>query len=120
MTRRKPKSPIEGRWHIVSMTEWDEGYLHEAVQAYIEFEPKDHGTFQFGYVWGEMDSRFTERDGKSAVEFSWEGNDESDSMFGRGWAVLEDDELNGMIFMHNGEESGFTAERTGKKTGRKK
>jgi len=120
MTKRKPMSPIEGRWNIVSMTEWDEDYLHEAVQAYIEFEPKDYGTFQFGYVWGEIDSRFTERDGNPAVEFSWEGNDESDSLFGRGWAVLEDGELNGIIFIHNGEDSEFVAQRAVKKIARKK
>jgi hypothetical protein len=27
MARRKPKSPIEGRWNIISMTEWDEESL---------------------------------------------------------------------------------------------
>ena len=37
MAKRKPKSPIEGRWNIVSMTEWDEEFLHEEVQAFIEF-----------------------------------------------------------------------------------
>ncbi len=37
MAKRKPKSPIEGRWNIVSMTEWDGEFLHEEVQAFIEF-----------------------------------------------------------------------------------
>ena len=50
MAKRKPKSPIEGRWNIVSMTEWDEEFLHEEVQAFIEFSLKDNGEFQFGYV----------------------------------------------------------------------
>ena len=43
MAKRKPKSPIEGRWNIVSMTEWDEEFLFEEVQAFIEFIPKDNG-----------------------------------------------------------------------------
>lgn len=32
------KSPFTGFWRIVSMSAWDEDYLHEEVQAYIEFE----------------------------------------------------------------------------------
>ena len=111
MAKRKPKSPIEGRWNIVSMTEWDEEYLHEEVQAFIEFSPKNTGEFHFGYVYGQMDYRLTERGGKPAVEFSWEGHDEDEQVFGRGWAVLEGDQLEGMIFFHQGDESGFVARR---------
>ena len=36
--KSKPKSPFLGRWHIVSMSNWDEDYLNEEVQAFIEFE----------------------------------------------------------------------------------
>ena len=43
MAKRKRKSPIEGRWNIVSMDEWDEEFLHEEAQAFIEFGPKDTG-----------------------------------------------------------------------------
>jgi hypothetical protein len=35
---------------------WDEDYLHEEVQAYIEFEKNGKGEFQFGYVQKQMDS----------------------------------------------------------------
>jgi hypothetical protein len=34
-----------------------------------------------------------------------------DPWTGRGWAVLEDDKLRGMIFFHPGDESAFTAKR---------
>jgi hypothetical protein len=37
--------------------------------------------------------------------------DEMDPCTGRGWAILEDDELRGMIFFHQGDESGFVAKR---------
>jgi hypothetical protein len=30
---------------------------------------------------------------------------------GRGWAVLENDELHGMIFFHGGDDSEFVARR---------
>jgi hypothetical protein len=46
------------------------------------------------------------------VEFSWEGNDESDPASGRGWAVLEEDgSLSGRIFFHLDDDSGFTPVR---------
>ena len=54
------------------------------------------------------------------MEFSWEGNDEEDHAFGRGWAVLDGDELQGMIFIHCGESSGFVTSRAEKKTGPKR
>jgi len=115
MAKRKSKSPIEGRWNIVSMSAWDVEYLEEELQPFIEFERSDTGVFQFGYVYGEMDCQCTERDGKPAVEFSWEGNDEGDRVFGRGWAVLDGNELNGMIFFHQGEQSEFVASRAEEK-----
>ena len=60
----KPKSPFLGRWHIVSMSQWDEDYLNEEVQAFIEFDDRGGGSFQFGYVRGIMDCREATRDGK--------------------------------------------------------
>jgi hypothetical protein len=60
------------------MSAWDEDYLHEEVQAYSEFDEKGGGSFQFGYVQGQMEYRATNRDGKPAVEFSWEGGDGAD------------------------------------------
>jgi hypothetical protein len=115
MVTKKPKpvSPFHGRWHIVSMTEWDEDYLNEEVQAFIEFDDKGGGSFQFGYVQGNIDYREGLRDGQPAVEFSWEGGAGADGtpMTGRGWAIIRDDGLDGMIYIHQGDESEFEAER---------
>jgi hypothetical protein len=109
----KPKSPFLGRWRIVSMSTWDQVYLDEEVQAFIEFDGKGGGSFQFGYVQGQIDSRTTSRDGKPSVEFSWEGGDGADGtpLTGRGWAILQENELQGMIFIHLGDDSDFVAER---------
>jgi hypothetical protein len=114
MAKNKSQSPFLGRWRIVSMSNWDEDYLDEEVQAFIEFDGKGGGSFQFGYVQGRIDCRTTSRDGKAAVEFSWDGGDGADGtpLTGRGWAILGDDELNGMIFIHDGDDSEFVAERT--------
>jgi hypothetical protein len=111
--RPKPKSPFHGRWRIVSMSEWDEEYLDEEVEAFIEFDEKDGGSFQFGYVQGQIDGRTTSREGNPAVEFSWEGGDGADGtpLTGRGWAILQGNELHGMIFIHLGDDSEFEATR---------
>src|SRR5262249_27778412 len=111
--KKKPASLFAGRWSIVSMSAWDEDYLHEEEPAYIEFTDGQGGEFHFGYVHGSMDCREGARDGQPAVEFSWEGNAEMDAVSGRGWAGLDGDELHGMIFFHGGDESEFTARRAG-------
>lgn len=111
MAKTKPTSPFEGRWHIVSMTEWDEDFINAEVQGFIEFDTTGGGEFQFGYVHGEMDCRLTTRDGEPAVEWTWDGNDEMDPAQGRGWAILKGEELHGMIAFHQGDESGFVAKR---------
>ena len=51
--------------------------------------------------------RLTERDGKPAVEFSFEGGDGADgtAYTGRGWMTLEAENLTGMFFFHRGDES---------------
>jgi hypothetical protein len=111
--KKKTASPFMGRWRIVSMAEWDEDYLDEEGQAFIEFGDKDSGEFHFGYVHGQMDCRLTTRDGEPAIEWTWDGNDEMDAAQGRGWAALRGNELYGMIFFHEGDDSEFVAKKAG-------
>jgi hypothetical protein len=112
--KSKPRSPFLGRWHIVSMSMWDEDYLNEEVQAFIEFDDRGSGSFQFGYVQGIIDYREGLRGGQPAAEFSWEGGDGADGtpLTGRGWAMLEGEGLHGLIAIHMGDESEFEADRT--------
>ena len=116
MTKKKskPKSPFLGRWRIITMSAWENEYLDEEVQAFFEFEETGSGSFQFGYIQGLMDCRTTSREGKPAIEFSWEGGDGADGtpLTGRGWAILQEDKLHGMIFIHQGDASEFVAGRT--------
>src|SRR5271166_6462831 len=73
-TKKMPKSLFLGRWHIVSMSTWNEDYINEEFPAFIEFDDKGDGSSQFAYVRGGIDYRITTRDGEPAVEWSWEGN----------------------------------------------
>jgi hypothetical protein len=112
-SKRKPESPLLGRWRIVSMSTWDEDYLNAEVQAFIEFDAKDGGEFQFGYVQGTMDCRLTTRGEEPAVKWTWDGGDGANGtpLTGRGWAVRQGEELHGMIFIHQGDDSEFVARR---------
>ena len=111
MGKTKPKNWVIGRWLIESMDQWDRDFIDEEVRGYFEFDARGSGHFQFGYVQGQIDYRLGERDGKSAVEFSWDGNDEMDPAQGRGWLVREGDELKGMFYIHLGNESGIVLKR---------
>ena len=111
MAKTKPKNWVSGRWLIESMEQWDREFIDEEGRGYSEFDAKDAGDFQFGYVQGQIDYRLDQRDGKPAVEFTWDGHDEIEAAQGRGWMVLDGDELKGMLFFHHGDESGIVLKR---------
>jgi hypothetical protein len=101
-----------GRWRIVSMELWDTDAIDLVEHAFIEFDHDRTGRFGFIAVDGWMDCRETTRDGRPCIEFTWEGSDEGDQVTGRGWASLaEDGALDGRIFFHLGDDSGFHAVR---------
>lgn len=103
---------ITGRWRIVEMELWDAETIHLVGPAFIEFGPDTSGSFQFVAVDGWMDVRPTAKEEQGGVEFSWEGDDESDPTSGRGWATLAaDGSLVGRIFIHLGDDSAFRAVR---------
>jgi hypothetical protein len=102
---------IKGRWRIVDMEVWDREAIDLLGPAFIEIGNNDQDSFRFIAVEGWMDIRDVERDGRTGIEFSWEGNDESDPASGRGWGTLAPDgSLEGRIFFHMGDDSWFRAE----------
>ncbi len=116
--KSKQKNEFEGRWRITWMDQWEQDYVDEEVEGFIEFDPQGLGSFQFGYMQGEVDYRPATRDGKPAVEFSWEGGDGADGtpLTGRGWAVFGGDEIHGLICIHLGDESEFRARKVAAKS----
>ena len=111
--KSKSQTPFMGRWRIVSMSAWEQDYIDEEEEGFFEFDEKGSGEFHFGYVHGHMDCKPTTREGEPAVEWTWDGNDEMDPAQGRGWAVVKGEELHGMIFFHEGDDSEFVAHRPG-------
>jgi hypothetical protein len=109
--KSQPKKPFTGLWRIISMEMWDQDFVDEEVPGYIEFKKNGLGDFQFGYVQCGIDWRESERDGEPAVEFSFEGMDEMTPTSGRGWGMLNNEQLNGRFHFHHGDQSGFAAIR---------
>ncbi|MGH9080933.1 MAG: hypothetical protein ACRDYE_12835 [Acidimicrobiales bacterium] len=111
---RGPVTLLVGRWRIVEMELWRQEDVDLVAAGFIEFERDHMGSLGFIAVQGGIDWRAAPRDGRPGVEFSWEGFDEGDPATGRGWAVVEEDgTLRGRIFIHLGDDSGFSAERDG-------
>jgi hypothetical protein len=113
--KAKPPNPCAGRWRITWIDQWDQDFVDAEVEGFFEFGSDNLGSFQFGYVKGDIDHRVTERDGKLSVEFSFEGHDEMDPSLGRGWAVVNGEEIDGLIVFHRGDESKFKARRVKRK-----
>jgi hypothetical protein len=102
---------IEGRWRIVETDVWNREALDLVVPAYIRFDRGGLGEMQLIAIGASVDYRVEERGGIPIVEFSWSGFDEGDATSGRGWAMVNVDTMRGKLYIHQGDESTFVAER---------
>ena len=112
--RDKRGSGLIGRWRITWMETWKQDYVDEEVEGFFRFDPDGTGKFQFYCVKGGIDYREVERGGKPAVEFSWDGYDGMVPASGRGWAVIDGDNIEGWVFIHLDLDSAFQAVRKGR------
>jgi hypothetical protein len=104
----------EGVWHIVEMEQWDEDYFNMEVQAYIRIGSNGIGDFQFGLVSGGLDGEIVKSGNLERFDFTWEGQDENDPVFGSGWLRFSGkDKVKGRIKFHLGDSSGLLAVRVG-------
>jgi hypothetical protein len=103
---------FKGRWRISEMDQWDNDYLDLVEPAHITFGGAANGELVFGAVNALLDVRYGTRDGAACAEFTWQGFDEGDAACGRGWASFGTaGRLVGHLFIHDGDDSGFVAER---------
>ncbi len=92
---------------------WDSDALDLVQPAFIRFAEDRFGELGMIVISAGLDSRYGERDGKPFVEFSFIGDDDGHPCSGRGWASLEPDgTLHGRLFFHQGDDSGFVAQRS--------
>ena len=104
-------NPYLGTWRIIEMEQWDQDYIDLVVPGYIAFREDNQGEFQVGTVHGDIEYRIEPYQETTRLAFSWEGEDEMDPVSGRGWAIIEDGQLQGRIYFDEGDESGFTTEK---------
>jgi hypothetical protein len=106
-----PRYYPPGLPRIIEMEQWDQDDIDLVVPSYIAFREDHVGEFQFGTVHGEIDYRLEPYQETERLEFSWAGEDEMDPVSGRGWAMIQDGQLQGRLYFHEGDESGFVAEK---------
>ena len=102
------RRPFVGRWRITEMELWTAEDLDLLGPARLTPLARDgSGDMSLIAVEAGLDYRIGQRDGRPAIEFSFDGSDEGDRISGRGWAVLEDDALHGRVLIHHGDKSSF-------------
>jgi hypothetical protein len=105
----KQIKPFTGKWRIVEMEAWDQDYVDMEVPGFISIDSAGTGQFQFGLVSGDIDGRVEPCDNAPSFDFSWSGQEVYDPFCGRGWAIIENGELNGRIYLHLSDDSAFRA-----------
>ncbi len=105
------KADFVDRWRITWMEEWDQDYIDLVTAGHVTLGRDGTGEFQFGTVRGWVDYRVESRQGVEILEFSWEGENDNDPGCGRGWAVLNGNQLEGRLYIHMGDDSAFRARR---------
>jgi len=99
------------KWRIINMEMWNQDFIDMITPGYFLFDQDGLGHFQFGSVEGHIDYRIEKINGVERLDFSWEGQAENDPASGRGWAILNDDYLEGRFYFHLGDDSWFKAKR---------
>ena len=109
-TMRRINSYI-GKWRIIEMELWDQDIIDMETEGYFHFDKDEMGYFQFGLVQGQIDYRLEKAGNLERLEFTWDGQDENDAAFGRGWVVIKDDYIEGRFYFHLGDNSAFKAKK---------
>jgi len=107
----RSRNPFLGKWRIIASESWTRQDLDLVVPAHITFNRNYLGELELIAISASIDYRIVKRDGTLIVEFTWEGSDEGQPVSGRGWARLTGEHLDGHLFIHQGDETEFTAKR---------
>jgi hypothetical protein len=100
-----------GTWRIIEMAQGDQASIALIVPGYITFKEDHLGEFQFGTVHGDLDYRIEPYQHTERLEFAWEGADDMDPVRGRGWAMIQDGQLQGRLYFHEGDAPSVLAEK---------
>ena len=106
------KKDYIGTWRIKEMELWDEDYIDMEGPGQIKIGKNGIGSLRFGAVEAELDCKTDHIGEEERMEFTFEGSDEGDTCSGRGWMKINGSEMNGRIYFHLGDDSGFKTVKT--------
>ena len=107
------KKRFVGSWRITELQGYDSAYVDLCGPAKVKITTRGWGSVSFGAIEAEIDCKTDDLDDR-VLRFSFEGGDEGDSICGRGYCVVDGDQMTGRFFRHLGDEFGFKASRLAK------
>jgi hypothetical protein len=102
-----------GIWRITEMERFGPQAVDLLGPAQLKIMRRGNGRLIFGVVNADIEGRIDELDGM-IFRFTFDGEDDADFICGRGYCVVEGDEMIGRIVLYRGDESGFKAKRIAK------
>lgn len=112
MSESQPALPLEGRWEIHSVEGYDEAELRVELEPFVEFRAEGDGAFHFALIRGSMEYRVEEQDGQPVAQFTFDAHHGAEPLCGGGSAAVVGGQLEGVIWLHTGQQSRFVARRT--------
>jgi hypothetical protein len=109
MAKKSKANPFLGLWTITAMGNLCEDFFNDPDGAFVQFKPRRRANFGYNWTSGNMVYQQTTLAGRSAVEWTWEGQRHSKPTSGTGLALILGDELHGAIVFDNGHEQPFVA-----------
>ena len=103
------KESIIGSWPIHEMGNWDEDYIHMEEEASIQFKSNNLGNLNFGLIKAQLEYIIDQETQRG--EFTFDGVDENDEVFGRGYVKVLRQTLEVKIFLHMSEQSTFKTKK---------
>jgi hypothetical protein len=107
------KKKFVGWWRITALEGYNADYVDLCGPAMLSISSRGTGQMNFGAAEAELDGKMDDLD-ERVVRFSFEGGDEGDPMCGRGYCIVDEDEMTGRLFRHLGDTFGFKAKRLAK------
>jgi len=110
---------LEGKWQVVEMPDLVDDYLDLTPDPHVYLKiissKEVDGTYEFGAQSGELDGQIERtKENQLILTFTFEGEDEMDSVHGFGKATLIDDNtLKGEMRYHRSDTYRFTWKRVG-------
>jgi len=104
------KKKFVGTWRITQLQGYDAEYIDLCGPAKLSISGSGGCPMHFGAIEIILDCKTDDLD-ERVLRFSFEGQDEGDPICGRGYCLVEGNEMTGRLFRHLGDEFSFKAEK---------